>query len=321
MLKNTDLKPRPKIPIRLQIWATERRKYGNRINTSALKKQGLKTQKNAFFERGIWVIPVLLLILTLVSAPLYAKGKGKVIRYSAVELSRPLKKHSSILSKVFSHLTVGGGITGTWGVTNGASLFVKKENQVEYTGSNPSVEFDTTEGWKSNYTFYGGFVGAKFGWFSIGGAYESFKMAPGNDRFILENTAHGIAVSLPTVSLKGSVVSVRAEIDIAPHGPLSPFIAVSYPLSHNLKSLSYNSDPEPVEIKNEAYTIYGVNVTPYENKDIPAEFSPAVEVGFSIRLKGRVRLRATASYRQMRWHLFYHEHRDEIIVMGFYLGI
>jgi len=231
------------------------------------------------------------------------------------------ERNLSFPVSLLSHLSLSAGVAGTWGATPGASLFVKKDEKVKYTGTQPSVEFDTSKEWGSNYTFYGGFAGLKFGWLSVGGAYESFKMVPHDERFSLENTAHGIEISLPTVSIKGQIISARAEITIAPHGSPSPFLAVSYPISYSLKSLSYNSSPEPVELKNEAYTLYGVKITPYENTDIPAKFSPAFEFGFGIRLKGRVRLRLLVNYRQLRWNLSYHEHRDEIIIMGAYLGI
>ncbi len=222
----------------------------------------------------------------------------------------------STFSRVLSHMAFSAGITGTWGATNGASLFVKKDSQILYTGSNPSREFDTTEGWASNYTSLSGFIGVKFGWFAAGGEFESFTMVPKEDRFTMENTRYGIAVSLPTVNMRGTVISVRAELRIARGGPLSPYFAVSYPISHTLKSLAYNSSPEPVEIKNDAWTIYGVKITPYENSEISANLSPAFELGFGIRLKGAFRLRFSAKYRRLNWNLFYHKHQDEVIQFG-----
>jgi len=233
----------------------------------------------------------------------------------------PVFATPSTFSKILSHITAGGGICGTWDATNGAALFVKKDTQVVYTGTNPSREFDTTEGWASNYTSYFGFAGARISFFSAGIEYESFKAQPKEDRFTMENTQFGIAISLPTVDLKGTVLSARAELNVSPNGPISPYFAVSYPISHSLKSLSYNSDPEPVEVKNDAWTIYGVKVSPYDSKDLNAKFFPALEVGFGIRLKGRVRLKAYARYRRLDWDLFYHKHQDEIIQIGASLAI
>lgn len=251
-----------------------------------------------------------LLLIPILVLPLLGANSKKII-----------PKNPSLFSKLLSHIALSGKIAGTWDATNEASLFVKRDEKVLYTGTNPSREFDTTEGWASNYTSFSSFLGVKFSWIAIGGEYETFKMQPKEERFTMENTRYGIAVSLPTVDMKGTILSARAEIRIAPNGPISPYFAVSYPVSCILKSLTYNSAPEPVEVKNEAWTIYGVKVTPYENTEISANSSPAFELGYGIRIKGAFRLRFSAKYRRLDWNLFYHKHRDEIILFGASLAI
>ncbi len=303
-----------KIPLRIHRTPLKSKKKEKTYKTIPPEKNALKTQINAFFQNGIRVIPALILASGLVVFPAF--GRTPRIAFPAQGLTIPIKKDKPAAFKVLSHIALSAGTAGTWGATNGATLFVKKDAQVLYTGTNPSREFDTTEGWKSNYRTFSGFLGVKFNWFALGGEFESFTMVPKEDRFTMENTKYGIAVSLPTVDIKGTVFSLRGEVRIAPNGPLSPYIALSYPVAHSLKSQGYNSDPEPKEVKNEAWTIYGVNVTPYKNMKIPAAFSPAFELGFGIRLKGSLRLRISAKYRRLDWNLFYHKHQDEVILIG-----
>jgi len=193
-----------------------------------------------------------------------------------------------------------------------------------YRGTNPRREFDafwpSPWNWNSRTSALWAEGGISLSWVTLTLRYETIPMQAEKERFMLENSQTGIVISIPTTDLQAQGLFLRAELPLLPSSGFSPFVSFQVPLYATVKTLTYNSDPEP-ELVHYGRHKFNLVVEDYENITLSRPLILRAEAGFRIRVKGRLQVKLYAKGGYIRWRLHYMEQRLMPVEVGAAAGI